>query len=95
MLCAGSGWGATRPTSARNHTARACCVRGSIKRGARFYQLLRDGQITDEARRHIERELDLEEASIARKEEATVGFGEGVGSFFIPSAGTGTPNAVN
>jgi CPA1 family monovalent cation:H+ antiporter len=28
---------------------------------------LQDGQITDEARRHIERELDLEEASIARK----------------------------
>jgi len=32
-----------------------------------IYQLLQDGQITDEARRHIERELDLEEASIARK----------------------------
>ena len=27
-----------------------------------IYQLLRDGKITDEARRHIERELDLEEA---------------------------------
>jgi NhaP-type Na+/H+ or K+/H+ antiporter len=45
-----------------------------------------------------ERELDLEEASIARKKKgrsgtSTVGFGEGVGSFFIPSAGT--PNAVN
>ena len=34
-----------------------------------IYQLLRDGQITDEARRRIERELDLEEASIASKEE--------------------------
>jgi CPA1 family monovalent cation:H+ antiporter len=34
-----------------------------------IYQLLRDGHITDEARRRIERELDLEEASIASKEE--------------------------
>src|SRR5262249_22467743 len=30
-----------------------------------IYQLLRDGRITDEARRRIERELDLEEAAIA------------------------------
>jgi CPA1 family monovalent cation:H+ antiporter len=37
-----------------------------------IYQLLRDGQITDEARRRIERELDLEEASIASKEEGGV-----------------------
>jgi monovalent cation/hydrogen antiporter len=34
-----------------------------------IYRLLRDGQITDEARRRIERELDLEEASIACKKE--------------------------
>ncbi len=34
-----------------------------------IYQLLQDGQITDEARRRIERELDLEEASIACKKE--------------------------
>jgi CPA1 family monovalent cation:H+ antiporter len=34
-----------------------------------LYQLLRDGQITDESRRRIERELDLEEASIACKRE--------------------------
>jgi hypothetical protein len=32
-----------------------------------IYKLLQDGQITDEARRRIERELDLEEASIACK----------------------------
>jgi CPA1 family monovalent cation:H+ antiporter len=32
-----------------------------------LYQLLRDGKITDESRRRIERELDLEEASIACK----------------------------
>jgi monovalent cation/hydrogen antiporter len=34
-----------------------------------IYQLLREGRITDEARRRIERELDLEEASIGSKEE--------------------------
>jgi monovalent cation/hydrogen antiporter len=32
-----------------------------------IYQLLREGRITDEARRRIERELDLEEASMASK----------------------------
>jgi CPA1 family monovalent cation:H+ antiporter len=32
-----------------------------------LHKLLRDGKITDEARRRIERELDLEEASIARR----------------------------
>jgi CPA1 family monovalent cation:H+ antiporter len=35
-----------------------------------LHRLLRDGKITDEARRHIERELDLEEASIARRYDA-------------------------
>jgi monovalent cation/hydrogen antiporter len=34
-----------------------------------IYQLLRDGKINDETRRKIERELDLEEASIACREE--------------------------
>jgi CPA1 family monovalent cation:H+ antiporter len=33
---------------------------------------LQDGQITDEARRRIERELDLEEASIASRKESAV-----------------------
>jgi CPA1 family monovalent cation:H+ antiporter len=37
-----------------------------------IYQLLRDGQITDEARRRIERELDLEEAVIEREQEGDV-----------------------
>jgi monovalent cation/hydrogen antiporter len=32
-----------------------------------IYRLLQEGQITDEGRRRIERELDLEEASIACK----------------------------
>ena len=35
-----------------------------------LHQLLRDGKITDEARRRIERELDLEEANIARRLDA-------------------------
>ena len=34
-----------------------------------IYRMLQEGQITDEARRRIERELDLEEASIACKKE--------------------------
>jgi Na+/H+ antiporter len=37
-----------------------------------IYRLLQEGQITDEARRRIERELDLEEASIACKKEGGV-----------------------
>jgi monovalent cation/hydrogen antiporter len=37
-----------------------------------IYRLLQDGQITDEARRRIERELDLEEAGIACKKEGGV-----------------------
>jgi CPA1 family monovalent cation:H+ antiporter len=34
-----------------------------------LYQLFRDGKLTDEARRRIERELDLEEASIACRDD--------------------------
>ena len=37
-----------------------------------IYQLLREGRITDEARRRIERELDLEEASIAREKDGGI-----------------------
>ena len=33
-----------------------------------IHNLLRDGQITDETRRRIERDLDLEEASLANRE---------------------------
>ena len=32
-----------------------------------IYDLLRDGKISDEARRRIEYELDLEEASVANR----------------------------
>jgi monovalent cation/hydrogen antiporter len=35
-----------------------------------IYRLLQDGQITDEARRRIERELDLEEESLAFRRES-------------------------
>jgi CPA1 family monovalent cation:H+ antiporter len=33
-----------------------------------IHLLLRDGKITDEVRRRIERDLDLEEASLANRE---------------------------
>jgi CPA1 family monovalent cation:H+ antiporter len=33
-----------------------------------IHELLRDGRITDETRRKIERDLDLEEASLANRE---------------------------
>ena len=35
-----------------------------------IYRLLQDGKITDEARRRIERELDLEEESLAFKRDS-------------------------
>jgi hypothetical protein len=37
-----------------------------------IYRLLQDGRITDEGRRRLERELDLEEASIACRKEGGV-----------------------
>jgi monovalent cation/hydrogen antiporter len=45
----------------------ACQLRSDLIAAEReyIYRLLQEGQITDEARRRIERELDLEEASIA------------------------------
>ncbi|MGI8526852.1 MAG: Na+/H+ antiporter [Pseudolabrys sp.] len=39
-----------------------------------IYELLRDGKITDEARRRIEYELDLEEASLANRRESEGGW---------------------
>ena len=38
-----------------------------------IYRMLQEGQITDEARRRLERELDLEEASIALNREEGLG----------------------
>jgi monovalent cation/hydrogen antiporter len=37
-----------------------------------IHVLLRDGKITDEIRRRIERDLDLEEASLANREYRTL-----------------------
>ena len=37
-----------------------------------LHQLLRDGKITDESRRRLERELDLEEATILSRREGEV-----------------------
>ncbi len=38
-----------------------------------FYRLLQQGQITDESRRRLERELDLEEAIIAGRRHGGAG----------------------
>jgi CPA1 family monovalent cation:H+ antiporter len=47
----------------------AALTRELITAERRFiHQLLRDGKITDEVRRRIERDLDLEEASLANRE---------------------------
>jgi CPA1 family monovalent cation:H+ antiporter len=37
-----------------------------------IHRLLRDGKITDEIRRRIERDLDLEEASLANRENRRI-----------------------
>ena len=53
--------------AAADPEAVACELRTDLIAAEReyIYRLLQEGQITDEARRRIERELDLEEASIA------------------------------
>jgi monovalent cation/hydrogen antiporter len=53
--------------------AAAADLRAELIAGEReyIYRLLQDGKITDEARRRIERELDLEEASIDSKRNGT------------------------
>ena len=65
------------PTAADNESdaaSAAASVRSDLIALERefIYQLLREGRITDEARRRIERELDLEEAGIACKKEGGV-----------------------
>jgi hypothetical protein len=37
-----------------------------------IFRLLREGRITDESRRRIERELDLEEASVACRKDGGI-----------------------
>jgi monovalent cation/hydrogen antiporter len=55
----------------REAVAAALALRAELINAEReyIYQLLREGRITDEARRRIERELDLEEATITLKRE--------------------------
>ena len=55
----------------RDAVAAALAVRADLIKAEReyIYRLLQEGQITDEARRRIERELDLEEATITLKRE--------------------------
>lgn len=52
------------------HLRETARIKGELIKAERqfIYQLLRDGKITDEARRRIEYELDLEEASVANRE---------------------------
>ena len=62
------------PTDAtrREAVAAAAELRAELIAAEReyIYRLLQEGQITDEARRRIERELDLEEASLAFKRDS-------------------------
>ena len=60
-----------KDSSAKQAVAAALALRAELINAERdyIYRLLHEGQITDEARRRIERELDLEEATITLKRE--------------------------
>jgi len=60
-----------KDATSKEAVAAALALRAELINAERayIYQLLRDGQITDEARRRIERELDLEEAVITLERE--------------------------
>ena len=60
-----------RDADGKEAVAAALALRAELINAEReyIYRLLQEGQITDEARRRIERELDLEEASITLKRE--------------------------
>jgi len=60
-----------KDSNAKQAVGAALALRAELINAERayIYQLLREGQITDEARRRIERELDLEEATITLKRE--------------------------
>ena len=60
-----------KDTDGKEAVAAALALRAELIDAEReyIYRLLQDGQITDEARRRIERELDLEEAAITLKRE--------------------------
>jgi Na+/H+ antiporter len=59
----------TNLTEGVDHMRRTAKIKAELIDAERdfIYQLLRDGKITDEARRRIEYELDLEEASVANR----------------------------
>jgi monovalent cation/hydrogen antiporter len=59
----------TNLTEGLDHMRRTAKVKAELIEAERdfIYKLLRDGKITDEARRRIEYELDLEEASVANR----------------------------
>jgi CPA1 family monovalent cation:H+ antiporter len=59
----------TNLTEGLDHMRRTAKVKAELIEAERefIYELLRDGKITDEARRRIEYELDLEEASVANR----------------------------
>jgi CPA1 family monovalent cation:H+ antiporter len=56
-------------TEGLDHMRQTAKIKATLIEAERdfIYQLLRDGKITDEARRRIEYELDLEEASVANR----------------------------
>jgi CPA1 family monovalent cation:H+ antiporter len=56
-------------TESLDHIRQTAKIKAELIEAERdfIYQLLRDGKITDEARRRIEYELDLEEASVANR----------------------------
>jgi monovalent cation/hydrogen antiporter len=60
-----------RDAGGKEAVAAALALRAELINAERqyIYQLLQQGEITDEARRRIERELDLEEAAITLKRE--------------------------
>jgi len=60
-----------RDADGKEAIAAALALRAELINAEReyIYRLLQEGQITDEARRRIERELDLEEATITLKRE--------------------------
>jgi len=60
-----------KDTDGKEAVAAALALRADLINAEReyIYRLLQEGQITDEARRRIERELDLEEAAITLKRE--------------------------
>jgi Na+/H+ antiporter len=63
-------------TEGVDHMRRTAKIKAELIEAERdfIYQLLRDGKITDEARRRIEYELDLEEASVANRAADGVGW---------------------